>query len=117
MDYYELWFNLKDSSKDIPFARNLQRFMDFLEDKELILGHRLTRRKLGFGPSTLGEFHLVMEVRDLAQLERAFQQVATRGPESEPSHRGVWEMVCDFQAGLSRDFPDPVRVGWNEEDT
>ena len=36
------------------------------------------RRKLGLGPSTLGEFHIVIEVRDLAQLDAAFGTAASR---------------------------------------
>jgi hypothetical protein len=44
----------------------------------LIEGRRLTRRKLGLALPGFGEFHLMIEAKDLAQLEAAFPQVAGR---------------------------------------
>jgi hypothetical protein len=80
-----------------------------LRNQGLIAAWRLTRRKLGLGPPGLGEFHLMIEVRDLAQLDAAFQRVATRTEPVEGVHFGVNSLVQNAVFALYRDFPDPVR--------
>jgi hypothetical protein len=85
-------------------------YLGHLRERGWIEGCRITRRKLGFGPPGLGEFHIIIEVRDMAQLEQAFQQVATRADEIEALHRAVYSAVKDLQFALYRDFPDPVRA-------
>lgn len=65
MDHYHTWFDLKPGTKDADFARSMARYMGHLKDNGLIEDWRLTRRKLGFGPPDLGEFHIVMETKDL----------------------------------------------------
>lgn len=70
----------------------------------------MQRRKLGFGPPELGEFHVTIEVADLAQLEAAFDEVVPRTGATEGLHAKVWSQVTNFRSGLWRDFPDPERV-------
>lgn len=111
MDCYEIWFDLKESHKDLQFSESLKRYMDYLHEGGLIEGYRLTRRKLGFGPVGMGEFHVTIETRDLAQLEAAFQRAASRDSEIEPLHASVYSAVKNTQFALYRDFPDEVRVG------
>lgn len=109
MDLYHIWFNLKDSHRDLEFCDALENYMGFLRGRDMIAGHRLTRRKLGFGPAELGEFHLVIEVRDLAQLDAAFHMAATRSAPVEAPHAAVYLRVKDVRFALYRDFPDPER--------
>lgn len=109
MNYYEAWFNLKNSGADLDFTEKLHAFLGHLEERRMIQGYRLSRRKLGFGPPDLGEFHVTIEVTDLAQLEQAFLHAATRGPDIEPLHAGVYAAVKDVKFALYRDFPDAVR--------
>src|SRR5579871_5089112 len=100
MDYYEIWFDLKDSSKDLEFSAHVARYLGYLQERGLIEGHRLTRRKLGFGIPGLGEFHLTIETRDLAQLEQAFQRAASRDGEVEPLHAAVYAAVKETRFAL-----------------
>jgi hypothetical protein len=109
VDCYEIWFDLKESHRDLEFARSLHEYMQFLFTRGLITGYRLTRRKLGFGPQGLGEFHVTIETRDLRQLEDAFQRAASRDSEIEPLHAKVYSAVKNTQFALYRDFPDGVR--------
>lgn len=109
MDCYEIWCNLKDSRRDLEFAKALSEYMGLLQRDGRIAGWRLTRRKLGFGPPELGEFHVTIETTDLAQLDRAFDLVATRSGEVERLHAPVYSMITDFRSALYRDFPDPQR--------
>ena len=110
MDTYHAWFDLKDTSKDLEFSSHLARYLDHLKDQGKIHGYRLCRRKLGFGPPALGEFHVAIDVKDLAQLDDAFSMVATREPGIEALHAAVYSAIEDVQFGLYRDFPDANRV-------
>ena len=109
MDHYHTWFDLKPGVKDVEFSRSMARYMAQLKENGAIEGWRLTRRKLGFGPKELGEFHIVMETRDLAQLDAAFTHVATRTEPVESLHHAVNSKVQNLTIALYRDFPDTVR--------
>lgn len=110
MNYYEIWFNLKDSHRDVEFAGHLQAYLGQLQSVGKIAGYRLSRRKLGFGPPELGEFHASISVNDLAQLDLAFAAIAPRSGEIEKLHARVYSAITDFRSALYRDFPDPERT-------
>lgn len=110
MNYYNIWVNLKDSHKDLEFCDHVHGYLGYLKRESLIEGYSIARRKFGFGLSELGEFHIAIEVRDLAQLESAFSVVARRSGEIEDLHRKVYGAVTDFRSALYRDFPDNERV-------
>ena len=110
MDTYHIWFDLKESARDLAFHEALEGFLGHLREAGTIEGHRLQRRKLGFGPDTLGEFHLMIDVKDLSQLDAAFGAVAPRAQPTEGLHAAVWSQVTNFRSGLWRDFPDAVRA-------
>lgn len=110
MNYYHMWVNLKDSHRDLEFAGHVKLYLDYLQGKGLIEGWSLTRRKFGFSPDDMGEFHIVVRAKDLAQLDNAFSTVATRDGEVERLHRPVYSMVTDFKSALFRDFPDAERL-------
>lgn len=109
MDVYNIWCDLKPGVRDTVFAENLDGYLTHLKTNGLIEGWRLTRRKLGLAPATLGEFHVMIETRDLAQLDAAFNRVAARREPEESVHFGVNALVCNATFALYRDFPDPVR--------
>jgi hypothetical protein len=109
MDIYHAWCDLKPGVSDVTFSEQVAAYMGHLKADGRIEGWRLTRRKLGLAPSALGDFHLMIEVKDLAQLEAAFQQVAGRREPTEGFHFGVNSMVQNATFGLYRDFPDTFR--------
>jgi hypothetical protein len=115
MDYYQVWFDLKAGVKDVDFARSLATYMDHLKQRGLIEGWKLSRRKLGLAPPQFGDFHLVVETRNLAQLDEAFNHVASRGEPVESVHFDVNSKVENPLFGLYRDFPDPVRREGDEK--
>jgi hypothetical protein len=114
MDLYHAWFNLKPGTSDTGFNDKLASYLGHLRDEGLIEGWRLTRRKLGLAPRELGDFHLMIEVKDMAQLEQAFARVAGRRNPVEGLHFAMNSMVSDATFALYRDFPDAVR-GRGEE--
>ncbi len=109
MDRYEIWVNLKDSRRDLEFSEAVGKYLGHLKSQGRCEGWTLTRRKFGFGPPGLGEFHISIHFKDLAQMDAAFGIVATREGEIERLHLPVYSMVTDFTSALYRDFPDPVR--------
>lgn len=114
MDIYHGWFDLKPGVGDLEFVAALERYMAYLKDRELIAAWRLMRRKLGLGPADLAEFHLMIEVEGLAQLDLAFGQVASRAGAVEEVHHGVNSLVQNVRFALYRDFPDAVRQSGEE---
>jgi hypothetical protein len=109
MDIYHVWCDLKPGVKDTAFSDGVAKYMGHLEEQGLIAGFRLTRRKLGLGLRELGEFHVMIEVKDLAQLEAAFERVAARSEPTEGFHFGVNSLVENARFALYRDFPDKGR--------
>lgn len=104
---YELSVDLRPGVRDLDFVAALDHYLGALAQDGRIESWRLLRRKLGFGPGT--EFKVLIETRDLAQLDAAFTQVSSRAEPIERAHHGVNSLVTNFSASLFRDFPDPHR--------
>lgn len=114
MDLYHIWCDLEPGTSDLEFCAAVDRYLDALRAEGRIQGHRLTRRKLGLGPRALGEFHVVIEIADLAQLDDAFREVATRSGPIEALHHAVNRSARNLSFALYRDFPDAARVRGGE---
>ena len=114
MDVYHIWCDLRPESSDVEFADAVERYLRRLREDGAIEGHRLTRRKLGLGPRTFGEFHIEIEVEDLAQLDRAFDVAARREGPIEELHEAVNRHAARVEFALYRDFPDAQRVRGGE---
>lgn len=108
MDVYEIAVDLRPGVRDTDFVAALEVYLGALAADGRIESWRLLRRKLGFGNGQ--EFKVLIETRDLAQLDAAFQLVSTRDEPIESTHQGVNSLVVNFEASLYRDFPDPQRV-------
>jgi hypothetical protein len=115
MDIYNAWFDLKAGVSDVEFSDRLKTYMDALKNDGLMQGWRLMRRKLGLSAAPVGEFHLMMEFSDLAQLDSAFNRVGSRREPIEGVHFGVNSLVERVQFALYRDFPDSTRHRGDEK--
>jgi len=109
MDIYQISVDLKPGVRDHQFVAALDSYLGALKSSGKIEAWRLLRRKLGFGMPGLGEFQILIETRDLAQLDAAFAAASRRDEPVEGAHYGVNSLVQNFQAALYRDFPDPHR--------
>ena len=109
MDLYHIWCDLKPGVSDATLAENASTYLGHLKAGGRIESWRLTRRKLGLGGAGLGEFHIIIETKDLAQLEQAFQHVSSRREPVEGLHHGLNSLVQNATFALYRDFPDPHR--------
>ncbi len=112
MDVYEISVDLKPGVRDTEFVDALDGYLGRLVSDGRIESWRLLRRKLGLGDGA--EFKVLIETRDLAQLDAAFAAVAARDEPIEGAHHGVNSLVTNFAASLYRDFPDPHRVRGQE---
>lgn len=109
MDLYHVWFDLKPGTGDLEVCDAIRAYLESLRSNGQIHGFRITRRKLGLGPSGIGEFHVMIEVNGLAQLDQAFATVSTRDDPVEGLHAAVNQRVQGLSVALYRDFPDPHR--------
>lgn len=114
MDIYHIWCNLKNGVSDVGFADQVGAYMGHLKDQGHIEGWRLTRRKLGLGPEDVLEFHIMVEVAGLDQLDGAFSHVAARTDPVEGLHHAVNSLVSKVKFALYRDFPDAARKTGDE---
>ncbi len=115
MDIYHIWSNLKDGVRDTEFSDRVHDFLGNLKENGSIAAYRLTRRKLGFGAPGLPEFHIMIEVENMAQLDEAFNTLAARSGPAEDLHHAVNSLVTDIVVALYRDFPDAVRQRGDEK--
>lgn len=115
MDIYHGFFDLDEGRSDVEFADDFARFMKYLKREGKITSWRLMRRKLGLGPEGLGEFHIMIEVENLAQLDAAFEMASERSGDMERQHATVNQQVKDIKFALYRDFPDPNRKRGEEQ--
>ncbi len=109
VDHYHIWCNLRPGTKDLDFSGAIHAMLGHMKEEGLVEDYRLLRRKLGFGPESLGEFHVDIMTANLAQLDEAFHRVTPRSGHMEKLHAAVWSKVVDFKSALYRDFPDPNR--------
>ncbi len=58
MNTYNIWCNLIDTHKDKEFCDAVKNYLNYFKKKKLVKNFRITRRKLGFGPTELGDFHI-----------------------------------------------------------
>src|ERR1700676_1251037 len=115
MDIYNAWFDLKPGVSDVEFADRLKTYVKSLKNDGRMQGWGLMRRKLGLSAAPVGEFHLMMEFSDLAQLDSAFNRVGSRREPIEGVHFGVNSQVQNVQFALYRDFPDSIRHRGDEK--
>lgn len=106
MDIYHIWFDLKPGADERAFARALPEFLDHMAGEGRIESWRLMRCKLGLRPDDVREFHIMIETRDLAQLDTAFRAAAAREGETDTLHFTANAMVTNVKFGLFRDWPD-----------
>ena len=108
MDLYHMWFDADEGVRDLQIEEGVRGWLEHLRSDGKIEKWRLTRRKLGLA-GDLPEWHVVVEVTGLAQLDQAFHVAARRSGEAEHLHHGINARVVNFKAALYRDFPDPIR--------
>ena len=106
MDVYQIWFSLRPETDEREFSDAIQLFLNHLKQNSQIETWRLLRCKLGLRPEALDDFLLLIETKDLAQLDKAFQAAAAREGLTDQYHYSVNRMVQNVKFALYRDWPD-----------
>lgn len=108
MNLYEMWFDRGPGATDTELVAAIHNWLNFLKDRGEIESFRLSRRKFGFGPAGMGEFHVTVETHSLDQLDQAFMTAASRFGEVETLHKEVYSRITNYSSALYRDYPDEV---------
>jgi hypothetical protein len=113
VNVYEISVDLRPGVRDVELVSALSAYLDPLRDDGKIESWRLLRCKLGLGAGA--EFKILIETKNLAQLDEAFTLVSTRDDPTGSRHHAVNSLVTNFGAALYRDFPDPHRSFGQEQ--
>jgi len=107
MNLYHCMISLKSDAKALAFASAADHWLSGLVDRGLIADWRLYRRKFGLASSRHSDVLLLIEVKDMAQLENAFRTLS-EGAEGTDQKRYdlLHDMISDVDIGLYRPYPD-----------
>jgi hypothetical protein len=107
-DLYTIWADKQGDISDLEWVTNMRRFLQHLVDEGKMLSFRITRCKMGFrSVADMPEWFIIMEFRDMAQIDAAFRRVAPLQGELEDEHRSFNQFVAgNIQHALWRDYPD-----------
>jgi len=107
-DIYTIWANKEGELSDLEFATNMRGFLQHLVDEGKMESFRITRCKMGFrSVADMPEWFIMMEFKNMAQIDEAFHRVAPLKGELEDKHRSFNQFVSgDIQHALWRDWPD-----------
>jgi hypothetical protein len=107
-DLYTIWADKEGDISDTDWVNGMKQFFDHLISEDRMLDYRITRCKMGFRSiADMPEWMIIMEFRDMAQMESAFQRVARKQGELEEKHQSFNQFVSgNIQHALFRDWPD-----------
>jgi len=107
MDIYHVWCDKKGTISDAVWVDNMKSFLDHLKNEGKMVSYRITRCKMGFRSiDNLPEWHIMMEFKNMTQLEAAFQRVAPLEGELETKHKSFNQFAENLQHAYYRDWPD-----------
>ena len=88
----------------------MKKFLDGLVAMGKMESYRLTRAKLGFRSMDLPEFHIMMEFKNMQQLDDSMTSVIRNEKNIDESHVAFNQLVDQdtIQHFLYRDFPDEI---------
>ena len=107
-DLYTIWADKEGDISDLDWVNGMKSFFDHLISEGKMQSYRITRCKMGFRSiADLPEFMILMEFRDMGQMDEAFRRVAPLEGELEVKHKSFNQFVSgNIQHALFRDFPD-----------
>ena len=107
-DLYTIWADKEGDITDLEWINGMRGFLQHLVDEGKMLSFRITRCKMGFrSVADMPEWFIIMEFKDMTQIDEAFRRVAPLKGELEDKHRSFNQFVSgDIQHALWRDYPD-----------
>ena len=110
MDVYNIWADKKGNIDDQQLIDNMNAFLQQLVDEGIMEKFRVMRMKLGFRSMDIPEWHIMMEFKNMEQLDKAHTRVAPLKGELEEKHMSFNRFVdtATIQHALYRDYPDEI---------
>lgn len=110
MDLYTIWADKQGDITDLEWVTGMRQFFEHLIKEDRMVSYRITRCKMGFRSiADLPEWMIIMEFRNMAQMDLAFQRVAKKEGELEQKHLSFNQFVSgNIQHALFRDWPDQL---------
>ena len=110
MDIYTIWADKEGDISDSQWVDNMKSFLDHLVSEGKMETYRVTRCKMGFRSiQDMPEWMILMEFKDMTQLDDAFKRVAPLEGELEAKHQSFNQFVSgNIQHALFRDWPDTI---------
>ena len=107
-DIYHIWCNPKEGVNAAEFADKIKIFLRELVKAGKLESFRIMRMKLGFRSMDLPDFHIMMETRNMQQLDDAMSMVGRRTGELEGHHVAMNTLVeiQTIHHAVYRDYPD-----------
>jgi len=107
-DLYTIWADKQGDISDIEWVNGMRDFFDHLIREDKMVTYRITRCKMGFRSiANMPEWMIIMEFRDMAQMDQAFRRVAPLEGNLEEKHKSFNQFVAgNIQHALFRDWPD-----------
>jgi hypothetical protein len=98
MDLYTIWADKEGDISDLDWVNGMKSFFD----------HLISEGKMGFRSiADMPEWMIIMEFRDMGQMDSAFKRVAPLEGELEVKHKSFNQFVGgNIQHALFRDWPD-----------
>ena len=108
MDIYTIWADKEGDISDLDWVNGMKSFFDHLISEDKMVSYRITRCKMGFRSiADMPEWMILMEFRDMGQMDSAFKRVAPLEGELEVKHKSFNQFVSgNIQHALFRDWPD-----------
>ncbi|MFY0310826.1 DUF6614 family protein [Leisingera sp. D0M16] len=110
MNLYHCSIDLHHEAKALSFASAVEQWMSYLQERGVVMGWRLLRRKLNLASDNCRDFLLEIEFRDMTQLDQAFRVLGEHDEEVEKLYSHVTALIATAEIGLYRPFPDPERA-------
>ena len=110
MDIYHIFADHHDGTDAYTFVKKMSVFLDEMVALGKMESHRIMRMKVGFRSMDLPEFHIMMEFKNMQQLDDAMTAVIRNEKNIDESHVTFNSLVNvdTIQHFLYRDFPDQI---------
>lgn len=107
MNIYHCMIELRPEARALAFAQACANWMGHLQERGLISGWRLLRRKFGLASGQHTDLLLEIEMASLTALDTAFASLAVADEEATRRYDLMHGMIANADVGLYRPYPDP----------
>ena len=108
MDIYHIFADHTKDTDAYSFVKKMNVFLDTMVALGKMESYRVMRMKLGFRSMNLPEFHIMMEFKNMQQLDDAMTSIIRNEKSIDEKHVNFNKLVDveTIQHFLYRDYPD-----------